>query len=58
MEEAYIGAEEMCKRLQQKENTLLNLEPRILQGLNFDLITYSAHSALVGFFMVRPAGIL
>ena len=54
MEEAYIGAEEMCKRLQQQEETLLNLEPQILQGLGFDLITYSPHSALAGFFMVRP----
>lgn len=54
MEEAYIGAEEMCKRLQQKPDTLLNLEPRVLQGLGFDLITYSPHAALAGFFMVRP----
>ncbi len=53
MEEAYIGAEEMCKRLQQQEETLLNLEPKVLQGLGFDLITYSPHSALAGFFMVR-----
>ena len=54
MEEAYIGAEEMCKRLQQKPDTLLNLEPQVLQGLGFDLITYSPHAALAGFFMVRP----
>lgn len=55
MEEAYIGAEEMCKRLQQQEETLLDLEPRVLQGLGFDLITYSPHSALAGFFMVRAS---
>ena len=43
----------MCKRLQQKEETLLNLEPQVLQGLGFDLIAHSAHSALAGFFMAR-----
>ena len=41
----------MCRRLQQKEETLLNLEPQVLQGLGFDLIAHSAHSALAGFFM-------
>jgi hypothetical protein len=54
VEEAYIGAEEMCKRLQQEPDALLNLEPRVLQGLGFDLITYSPHAALAGFFIVRP----
>ena len=43
----------MCKRLQQKEETLLNLEPQVLQGLGFDLIAHSPHSALAGFFMAR-----
>ena len=43
----------MCKRLQQREDTLLNLEPQVLQGLGFDLIAHSMHSALAGFFMAR-----
>ena len=55
VEEAYIGAEEMCKRLKEKEEKLLNLEPQVLQGLGFDLITYSPQAALAGFFMVRAS---
>ena len=45
----------MCKRLQQKEETLLNLEPQVLQGLGFDLIAHSPHLALAGFFMARES---
>ncbi|EIE26696.1 cyclin-like protein [Coccomyxa subellipsoidea C-169] len=50
VEEAYIGAEEFCKRLQQDEEVVLNTEPLVLQGLNFDLITYSPYTSLSGYF--------
>ncbi len=53
MEEAYIGAEDFCKRLQQDEEVVLNTEPLVLQGLNFDLITYSPYTSLSGYFAVR-----
>lgn len=52
VEEAYIGAEEFCKRLQQDEEVVLNTEPLVLQGLNFDLITYSPYTSLSGYFAV------
>jgi cyclin H len=53
VEEAYIGAEEFCKRLKQDEETVLNTEPLLLSGLKFDLITYNPYTALAGYFMVR-----
>jgi len=52
VEEAYIGAEEFCKRLGQSDEAVLNTEPLVLQGLNFDLITYTPYSSLSGFFAV------
>ncbi|CAL8467030.1 g6566 [Coccomyxa elongata] len=50
VEEAYIGAEEFCKRLQQDEEAVLSTEPLVLQGLSFDLITYTPYSSLSGYF--------
>lgn len=52
VEEAYIGAEEFCKRLGQSDEAVLNTEPLVLQGLNFDLITYTPYTSLSGFFAV------
>ena len=52
VEEAYIGAEEFCKRLQQDEEAVLSTEALVLQGLNFDLITYTPYSSLSGYFTV------
>ena len=52
VEEAYIGAEEFCARLQQDEEAVLNSEALVAQALNFDLVTHSPYTALAGLFTV------
>ncbi len=52
VEEAYIGAEQFCRRLKQDEESVLNTEALVLSGLKFDLITYSPFTSLSGYFMV------
>lgn len=54
VEEAYIGAEEFCKRLKQDPECVLNTEPLALSGLKFDLITFSPYTSLSGYFRVSP----
>ena len=53
VEEAYIGAEELCERLQQDGESVLSMEALVAQALNFDLITHSPYLPLAGLFAVR-----
>lgn len=52
VEEAYIGAEELCERLQQDGESVLGAEALVAQALNFDLITHSPYLPLAGLFAV------
>lgn len=52
IEEAYIGAEEFCRMLNQDIKAVLNNEVALLQGLQFDLIVHSPYRALAGLFEV------
>eukprot|EP00884_Botryococcus_braunii_P005003 jgi/Botrbrau1/14503/Bobra.0350s0008.1 len=51
VEESYIGAEQFCREVKQDEQTVLQKEPIVLQGLNFDLITYGPYRSLEGFLL-------
>lgn len=50
IEEAYIGAEDFCRQLNQDPKAVLSNEVPLLQGLQFDLIVHSPYRALDGLF--------
>ncbi|KAG1653193.1 hypothetical protein FOA52_006956 [Chlamydomonas sp. UWO 241] len=52
IEEAYIGAEDFCRMLNQDIKAVLNNEVLLLQGLQFDLIVHSPYRALGGLIEV------
>lgn len=56
IEEAYIGAEDFCRQLNQDPKAVLNNEVALLQGLRFDLIVHSPYRALTGLLEVGRRG--
>ncbi|GBF89062.1 cyclin-H1 [Raphidocelis subcapitata] len=48
VEEAYVGAEDFCKKLGLEPQSVLRTEVPLLQGLGFDLVVHSPYRALAG----------